>query len=110
MIISFAPNSALLIDYKRETGEMDSPFGLQGGLLYKAPLTATVFKDFSSCYSHFTSQNSPQTDSPFVYVDSSGVKLVTNVVDEMSEASDGIFALSMSQDGWIEMLATHEAS
>ncbi len=78
--------------------------------MYKAPLTATVFKDFSSCYSHFTSQKSPQIDSPFVYVDSSGVKLVTNVVDEMSEATDGIFALSMSQDGRIEMLATHEAS
>jgi hypothetical protein len=81
----------------------------QGGLLYKAPLTATVFKDFSSCYSHFTSQKSPQPDQAFVYVDSSGVKLVTNVVDEWNEATDGIFALSMSQDGWIEMLATNEA-
>ena len=78
--------------------------------MYKAPLTATVFKDFSSCYSHFTSQSSTQIDSPFVYVDSSGVKLVTNVIGEMNEATDGIFALSMSQEGWIEMLATHEAS
>lgn len=78
--------------------------------MYKAPLTATVFKDFSSCYSHFTSPNSSQIDSPFVYVDSSGVKLVTNVISELNEATDGIFALSMSQDGWIEMLATNEAS
>jgi hypothetical protein len=43
-------------------------------------------------------------------VDSSGVKLVTNVIGELNEATDGIFALSMSQDGWIEMLATNEAS
>lgn len=78
--------------------------------MYKAPLTATVFKDFSSCYQHFASQKNPTNDSPFVYVDSSGVKLVTNVVDEMSEDADGIFALSMAQDGWIEMLAIHEAS
>ncbi len=77
--------------------------------MYKAPLTATVFKDFSSCYSHFASQTSPLHDQAFVYVDSSGVKLVTNVVDEMAEDSDGVFALSMSQEGWIEMLATHEA-
>jgi hypothetical protein len=89
---------------------MDSPFAIRGGLLYKAPLTATVFKDFSSCYSHFTQQKSPQQDQAFVYVDSSGVKLLTNVVDELSEATDGIFAMSMSQDGWIEMLATNEAS
>ena len=77
--------------------------------MYKTHLTATVFKDFSSCYSHFTSQNSSQIDSPFVYVDSSGVKLVTNVIGELNEATDGIFALSMSQEGWIEMLATNEA-
>lgn len=78
--------------------------------MYKAPLTATVFKDFSSCYQHFASQKSPENDSPFVYVDASGVKLVTNVVDEWNEDADGIFALSMAQDGWIEMLAIHEAS
>lgn len=88
---------------------MDSPFWLQGGLLYKAPLTATVFKDFSSCYQHFASQKNPHIESPFVYVDSSGVKLVTNVVDEMYQDESGIFALSMSENGWTEMLAIHEA-
>jgi hypothetical protein len=77
--------------------------------LYKAPLTATVFKDFSSCYQHFTSQKSRSSDQPFVYVDSSGVKLVTDVVDENGADQDGIFALSMAQDGWIEMLAIYEA-
>lgn len=77
--------------------------------MYKAPLTATVFKDFSSCYSHFSSQNSPSTDRPFVYVDSDGVKLVTDVGSE-ENASDGIFALSVAGDGWVEMLAMYEAS
>jgi ABC-type transporter Mla MlaB component len=76
--------------------------------LYKAPLTATVFKDFSSCYQHFTSHMSPSSLQPFVYVDSAGVKLVTNVVDEM-DAPDGVFALSMAQDGWMEMLTLYEA-
>ena len=78
--------------------------------MYKAPLTATVFKDFSSCYQHFVSQNSPSlSNQPFVYVDASGVKLVTNVVSE-NEAPDGVFALSMSEDGWVEMLAINVAS
>jgi len=78
--------------------------------LYKAPLTATVFKDFSSCYSHFTSQTSLNPEQPFVYVDASGVKLVTSVVGENNTASDGVFALSMAQDGYVEMLAMYEAS
>lgn len=77
--------------------------------MYKAPLTAIVFKDFSSCYQHFMSGHQ-NTDQPFVYVDSSGIKLVTNVVEEQGSASDGIFALSVAQDGWVEMLAFHEAS
>jgi hypothetical protein len=78
--------------------------------LYKAPLTATVFKDFSSCYQHFSSQNSENPHGPFVYVDSAGVKLVTGVVDEESMSKDGVFALSMAGDGWVEMLAMYEAS
>lgn len=78
--------------------------------MYKAPLTATVFKDFSSCYQHFTAHlPSSSSSQPFVYVDSSGVKLVTSVVEE-KDAPDGVFALSMAHDGWVEMLALYEAS
>jgi hypothetical protein len=89
---------------------MDLFFGIKEDFLYKAPLTATVFKDFSSCYQHFSSQTSSASPSqPFVYVDSSGVKLVTGVVDEMS-GPEGVFAMSMAEDGWVEMLAIYEAS
>ena len=77
--------------------------------MYKTHLTATVFKDFSACYQHFTSQLSPTSDQPFVYVDADGVKLVTSVVDEKDPAADGVFALSMAGDGWVEMLALFEA-
>lgn len=78
--------------------------------MYKAPLTATVFKDFSACYQHFSSQNSRNPEQPFVYVDSDGVKLVTGVVDEQGSSTDGVFALSVAGDGWVEMLAMYEAS
>ena len=78
--------------------------------MYKAPLTASVFKDFSACYQHFASQSSPSsTEQPFVYVDSFGVKLVTSVVGDEDPLQDGVFALSMAQDGWVEMLALFEA-
>ena len=82
--------------------------------MYKAPLTATVFKDFSSCYQHFTSRSfstaHPDPESPFVYVDSDGVKLLTDVVDEKDKMNEGIFALSVAGDGLVEMLALGEAS
>ena len=78
--------------------------------MYKTHLTATVFKDFSSCYQHFISQKSKNPDEPFVYVDDSGVKLITNVIDDLGEAGEGVFALSMAQDGFVQMLALHEAS
>lgn len=77
--------------------------------MYKTPLTATVFKDFSSCYQHFSSQSTSTPSQPFVYVDSSGVKLVANVVEELDK-DDGVFALSIAGDGWVEMLTFQEAS
>ena len=78
--------------------------------MYKTHLTATVSKDFSSCYQHFTSQKTKSPEQPFVYVDASGVKLITNVVDEDNDSTDGVFALSVAQDGFVEMLSLHEAS
>lgn len=76
--------------------------------LYKTPLTATAFKDFSSFYQQI---HSPMTaDDPngaFVYVDAMGVKLVTGVVEE--KGNDGIFAISMAEDGLVEMLSFSEA-
>ena len=95
---------------KNLRGENGSLHRDEGGLLYKAPLTATVFKDFSSCYQHFSSQKSKNPTEPFVYVDSQGVKLVTGVIDEAGMSSDGVFALSIAGDGFVEMLAMCEAS
>lgn len=75
--------------------------------MYKTHLTATVFKDFSSCYRHLdpTSKNSPE--KPFVYVDASGVKLITDVAEYSEE--EGIFAVAMAQDGFVEMLSIEQA-
>ena len=72
--------------------------------MYKTHLTATVFKDFTSCYQHFTSQKE-KPDQAFVYVDADGVKLLTSVVDDLNATTDGIFALSLAQDGFVEMLS-----
>ena len=78
--------------------------------MYKTPLTATVFKDFSSCYQKLSCPTFKNSNEAFVYVDAVGVKIVTGVVDEVHKSVDGIFAISMAQNGLVEMLSLGEAS
>lgn len=73
--------------------------------MFKAPLTATVVADFFDSYQSLQHERRSPANSPFVYVDQNGVKLVTNVVNGESDNTDGIFALSVAGDGWMEMLA-----
>lgn len=81
---------------------------LKEDFLYKAPLTATVFKDFSSFYQQIHSpMTASDATSAFVYVDAFGIKVVTGVVEE--HGRDGIFAISMAEDGLVEMLSFCEA-
>ena len=91
---------------QEETGPL---LGDQGGFLYKTPLTASVFNDFSAAYQKLSSPALPSKIDPFVYVDSVGVKLVTGVVDDDRSGKDGVFALSVAEDGFVEMLAFQDA-
>ena len=81
------------------------PLTAKEDLLFKAPLTATVVEEFLSSYQSLNHARRSSSNTPFVYVDQNGVKLVTNVVNAESDNSDGIFALSVANDGWMEMLA-----
>ena len=77
--------------------------------MFKAPLTAFVVANFLSNYQSLAAPQVPDTPAePFVYVDANGVKLVTSVVDSTNAADDGVFALSIAGDGWVEMLAMYE--
>lgn len=85
------------------------PTQAKEALLFKAPLTANVVASFLSSYQSLHPENSSLPISePFVYVDANGVKLVTSMVGKDAPAEDGIFALSMAGDGWMEMLALHD--
>jgi len=70
--------------------------------LYKAPLTGTVFKDFSSLYQHFN-PGPVHSEQAFVYVDAQGFRLVSSILNENDE--NDVFALSIANDGYVEMLA-----
>ncbi len=75
--------------------------------MYKSPLTANVVHGFISSYQSLKNLSSRRSTEPFVYVDSQGVKLVTNMVGA-SATPGGVFALSMAEDGWMEMLALND--
>ena len=87
---------------------MDYPFRLKEDLLFKAPLTASVVNQFLSSFRSLQSPQNSNPDQPYVYVDADGVKLVTSIAQESDQDETGIFALSVAQDGWVEMLATQE--
>ena len=71
--------------------------------MLKSSIAASVFNDFSSNYQIYSETKSQS--SPFVYVDPEGsIKLLTNVVED-DGTNDGIFAVSVAEDGWMEFLA-----
>ncbi len=75
--------------------------------LLKSTLSASLFDEFSSSYQTYN-PSLDHTDKPFVYVDPLGnIKLLTNMVTD-NESDDGIFAVSVAEDGWMEYLALQE--
>ena len=74
--------------------------------MLKSALSTSLFNQFSSTYQVY--ENTPQTHNPYVYVDTEGnIKLLTSVVED-DGTSDGIFAVSMAEDGWMEFLALQD--
>lgn len=75
-------------------------------ILLKSTLSESMFNQFTSTYQAYT-QEKP-TENPFVYVDHEGnVKLLTSVVEDDGSV-EGIFAVSVAEDGWMEFLALQE--
>lgn len=74
--------------------------------MLKSAIAESMFNDFSSNYQSYSDQENQQ--KPFVYVDPQGsIKLLTNVVND-DGTNDGIFAVSVAEDGWMEFLALQE--
>lgn len=74
--------------------------------MLKSALSSNLFEEFVSSYQSFTPTDPENV--PFVFADSQGtIRLLTNVVDE-SASKDGIFAVSMGDDGFMEFLALQE--
>ena len=75
--------------------------------LLKSALSATLFDEFSSSYQSYNPSETSES-KPFVYVDTEGnIKLLTDMVDD-DGSEEGIFAVSMAEDGWMEYLALQE--
>lgn len=75
--------------------------------LLKSSLSEALFNNFISSYQSLTAIDESQ--KPFVFVDHGGsVKLLTNVVSN-NKNGEGIFAVSVAQDGFMEFLSMHSA-
>ena len=75
--------------------------------MLKSSLSETMFNQFASTYQAYTDESAP-TENPFVFVDHEGnVKLLTSVVEDDGSV-EGIFAVSVAEDGWMEFLALQE--
>ena len=68
--------------------------------------TKQLFSDFVSSYQSIRQNHSSST--PFVYVDSAGIKLIANTVYSTHGEDEDIFALSVAGDGWVELLSAQE--
>lgn len=65
-----------------------------------------MFNQFASGYQAYTEESTKE--NPFVYVDTEGnVKLLTSVVEDDGSV-EGIFAVSVAEDGWMEFLALQD--
>lgn len=82
--------------------------------LLKSSLSNQLFDHFTASYQSLPeslsgTDNDNVLATPFVYVDHEGVvKLLTNVVDD-SLSADGVFAVSVAEDGLMEFLAVQDA-
>lgn len=77
--------------------------------MFKSPLTRSQYQQFVSDYQSVSNQaqsKSSNMTTAFVYVDKEHVRLVTDVMDELSD--EGVFAVSIAEDGWMELLAVSE--
>lgn len=71
-------------------------------------MTSTVYQSFIDSFQTINSRKQNKPNKPFVYVDENGVKLITDVVNESDNSADGVFAVSVAEDGWMEFLALYE--
>ncbi len=75
--------------------------------MFKSGVTRSVYYSFVDSFQSFGSQKS-DLEKPYVYVDSNGIKLITDVVNEYNENASEIFAVSVAEDGWMEFLALYD--
>ena len=71
--------------------------------MYKSGLTRALYNHFRTSYQTFNPTENSLLEA-YVYVDSDGVKLLTDV-DLATGQDSNIFALSSTQDGIIEALS-----
>ena len=76
--------------------------------MFKSGISNSIYKDFLSSFQSYQ-PSSKSSDIPFVFVDESGIKIITEMISGDSSNLDDVFALSVAEDGWMEFLALYES-
>lgn len=71
--------------------------------LLKSGLSRLMFDSFVSDYQSYSQCST--SFRPFVYIDETGsMKVLTDMVNGKNEISDDIFAVTVDENGWTEVL------
>lgn len=75
--------------------------------MFTSPITAFMYESFLSSYQSLKKSSSSQRNA-YVYADKGGIRFIADLIDDDSFKEDSVFALSVAEDGWMELLALYE--
>ena len=72
--------------------------------MFKTGLSSSLYDEFLDSYQ---SVSAPTNSHPsfFVYADKDGIKYLASLFDDDGSIDGGLFATSVAEDGWIELLS-----
>lgn len=76
--------------------------------MFKTGLSKTVFGEFVSNYQSISERNN--LHSPSFYADENGIRLVTNVLDVVNKHDSELCAMTIAEDGWVEIFSLDSVS
>lgn len=74
--------------------------------MFKTGISNLLFNEFTADYQSISQEH--ETQSPLIYADANGIRLVTSVLDVVSSNESELCALTMAGDGWMEIVSLND--
>jgi hypothetical protein len=76
-------------------------------LLFSSGLSRKAYQEFINSFQSYSSDKQ-KTSSPFVFVDKNSIKFLADVLPTENVSASSVFAISVDEKGWMELLALYE--